>query len=355
MHVAQLAGWLGESGREVYLFAPRESMLARSPRQSSRVDPIEFDSGFRLGDIFGARRLARIIKEKKIRFLSVHRTADLFLSVLAKKIAGENFKLIFSQHMHLGKKLDFFHRWEYRQIDHWITPLEMLAEQTMQNSVITKDKISVIPQGLEQERFVSNKYNRAEARNRLELPNDSVIAGLIGRFDPQKGQRTLIKALEELHFAGEKIHVLLVGEKTVGEHEGFLEELKALAAEKNLTDFVHFRSFQEEPELFYAAIDLFVLGSYSETYGLVTIEAMLSKLPIVATDAGGTREIITDGKTGLLYPPRDYQILAAKILKLREDWSTDRSLGQEAYRNALARFSHETERHKWNELIERLC
>ncbi len=353
MHVAALARWMRVDGRAIRLFAcPGTPLYDEAVENGVEVVPLK--SKFRYGDLVNARRLARHIRANDIRYLTVHRSPDILIAVLAKIISKSYFKLIFSQHMHIGNKKDLFHSWEYRHIDAWITPLKLLADQTRQNTVIDESRIHVVAQGIELERFLNNRFTGEAARNELNLPQDALIIGLVGRLDPQKGQMTLVKALPRIHKAGHKVHLLFVGEPTRGEHADFREKLEENLRSNRLRDFAHFRPFQENPARVYAAMDVFVLGSYSETYGLVTIEAMASGLPVIGTRSGGTQEIIDDGETGLLFNPRSHEMLAERILELLEDSSLRERLAQNSRRKAAARFSHETQVKEWERIIDGL-
>lgn len=353
MHVAALSRWMSESGRKVLLFAYPDTPL-HNRAAAENLDVIPLKSKFRYGDIINARRLAGYIKKYNIGYLTVHRSPDILVAVLAKLLSKSCFKLVFSQHMHIGNKKDFFHTWEYRYIDAWITPLKLLAEQTRQNTVLEQNKIHIAAQGIELERFLHNEFTKKAARNELNLPEDEIIIGLIGRLDPQKGQMTLVKALPGVHKEGHKVHLLFVGEPTWGEHADFRSKLEESLRAGKLRDYAHFRPFQENPARAYAAMDIFVLGSYSETYGLVTIEAMAAGLPVIGTRSGGTQEIIDDGETGLLFNPRSHEQLAEKINELLENPERRKDLAENARKKAAEMFSHKAQVKEWSRILDSL-
>ena len=350
MHVVQLARWLKNEGLDICLIAdPKSKIYTEAEANSIKV--IGLKSILRYGSPISAIRLANIIKRENIQFLSIHRTHDIPIAVMAKKVRGNSFRLAFSQHMHIGNKRDPIHSWQYRHIDYWLTPLNILARQTEQNTIIPPEKIKIIPQGIELDRFVDNNISKLEARRRLELPLNNIVIGLVGRLDPQKGQMTLIEALNRLHNQGHPAHVLLVGDSTFGEQMGFENELKNSIKKLKLTDFVHFRPFQRDSKSIYSALEILVLASFSETYGLVTIEGMASSLPIVATRAGGTVEILNDEQTGLLFEPKNSTELADRLIRLIENGDFAKELGKRAQRDAVERFSHKAQAQKWAELI----
>ena len=353
IHVVNLTRWLAERGWRVYLFAYPGTPLYRKAMETG-INVIAVKSKFRYGDIINARKLAGHIKRHGIGFMTVHRSPDILIAVLAKILSQSRFRLIYSQHMHIGIKRDLFHSWEYRHFDAWITPLKLLAEQTRQNTNLGEEIIHVVAQGIELDRFLENRFTGDSARAELNLPKEEIIVGLIGRLDPQKGQMTLVRALPRIHKAGFKVHVLFVGEPTRGEHADFRKRLEENLRANRLRDYVHFRPFQENPARVYAATDIFTLASYSETYGLVTIEAMASGLPVIGTRSGGTQEIIEEGKTGLLFNPRSHEKLAEGIITLLENPPLRQKLARNARLKARERYSHEVQVREWERIITEL-
>lgn len=166
---------------------------------------------------------------------------------------------------------------------------------------------------------------KAEARKSLNLNNEDFLIGTIGRFDPAKGQSCLIKAFSKIHSEYPKARLLFIGEDTRNSRRSHLEELKNLTRELGIEDKVYFRSFLPDPVPGYKALDIFVMPSFGETFGMVTIEAMASGLPIISTKSGGTPEILDNGNCALLVPPKDETALgeALKLLLSKPDLQSE--------------------------------
>jgi len=350
MNILNHLRWMTARGRQMILYAHPEGRLY-AEAQSLGIPVRAVDSTFRYGDVVNAYRLARLIKTDNVRAMSVHLGQDVLLAVLAHIFAGKSFKLIFSQHMHVGNKKDFFHAWEYRHFSAWVTPLDLLAERAAKNTVVPRNKIYVVPQGIELNRFTENLPDKIAARKALNLPDSGVILGIVGRLDPQKGQDTAIQAVSALHRAGRPVHLVILGEHTAGEHENYVEHLKALIAENNLGQYVHFRPFRKDIETVYAALDIFVMASHSETYGMVTIEAMVSGVPVIATRAGGTVEIVEDGVTGLLFPPREAGPLAEAVKRYLDNPQFAVDIAHRARESAVKRYSHIAQCEGWERVL----
>ena len=115
-----------------------------------------------------------------------------------------------------------------------------------------------------------------------------------------------------------------------------------LCRELDIERYVKFLPFTDDVPRFMSALDIFVLPSYSETFGLVVVEAMAMQLPIIATNAGGVPEIITNNKTGLLIEPRNAALLTSAICRLLNDTALRLSLGCLARKEALQQYDFDS-------------
>ena len=164
-------------------------------------------------------------------------------------------------------------------------------------------------------------HDRHAARQRLlaelSLPSDAKIVGMVGRLAPQKDHATFIKAAARVVAVDPTVRFLVVGDHTdtdaARQHYRMLADL---VEERRVTGHVIFTGFRNDiPELL-SGLDVSVLATNFEGFGLVIVEAMAQGTPVVATDVGGVTEIITDQVTGLLHRPADDADLAEKILAL---------------------------------------
>ena len=139
--------------------------------------------------------------------------------------------------------------------------------------------------------------------------------GTVGRLDPQKGQRTALKALTQLP---EHVHWVFVGDNTVNDRLNERAALKSLANELGVNDRAHFLASRDDVLSVFDALDGFGMTSDSETIGTVTLEAMAREVPVIGTDSGGTSELLGAGR-GQLVPPRDPEALASAIASLMDE------------------------------------
>jgi len=271
-------------------------------------------------DLAAARKLSMVFQREETELALVARTRDLSTTMIA---AGRDIAVALYQQMQSGiDKHDWFHNKVFRRLDACITITRRVREELVKNTVLAPEKITVIPYGVDTARFSPEAISREEARAHFTLPGDAFVVGIVGGFNPGKGQRELIEALRiaaslDDALAG-TLHGLLVGERA-GDSSEYGEELRQLRDALPFADRVTFHPFADDPRKAYRALDIFVLASHSETFGMVLQEALAMGVPSIGTEAGGVPEIIADGEHGVLVPPKDPEALAHAIVRLYRD------------------------------------
>jgi glycosyltransferase involved in cell wall biosynthesis len=170
----------------------------------------------------------------------------------------------------------------------------------------------------------------------------------VGRLDHWgKGHKELFAAMAQLK-EPYPCHALIVGG---GRRE---EEVKGAAASLGLAREVHFLGQRLDVPDLLQAMDIFVLPSYSEGVSLALLEAMAAGLPVIATAVGGTPEVVTDGETGLLIPPRDSDALAGALERLLVDPGWAKEMGARARGHVEANYSLDRFGRELNAIYEEL-
>jgi glycosyltransferase involved in cell wall biosynthesis len=189
---------------------------------------------------------------------------------------------------------------------------------------IPAERITVIERGRDPERIgAPDPQRRRRARNRLSLsPRDEALVN-VGRQEFQKGQRYLIEAMIELSRIRPNVVLLIAGRPG---HAS--ADLERLTRENGLRDRVRFLGFTEDVPEILAAADLFVFPSLYEGLPGSLIEAMASRLPVVATDIDATREILEPGQNALLVPPGSSSHLVGAVLRLLREEDTRKAFGK---------------------------
>jgi D-inositol-3-phosphate glycosyltransferase len=268
-----------------------------------------------------ARRIARWMRQQNSGLLLMPFRRDIATASLAKRLFAHDLKLVYQQHMKLGvSKRDPIHTVRYAALDAWIAPLNYLKVEAQKKSRVPAKKIHVIPFGIDVDYFAQNPFSKEEARAILHLPEAVPMLGVLGRIDPKKGQDFLIEALPVLdEKLGIAYHLLIAGSSTLGEGENYEKSLHQKVQALGLNGRVHFRKGAEDVRPFYRAIDVFCMPSEGETYGMVTLEALASGLPVVGTDRDGTREILGASSCGYLYEPNDATGFTKRLGQLQRE------------------------------------
>jgi glycosyltransferase involved in cell wall biosynthesis len=293
---------------------------------------------WKYGDIFASVRLARILRDNQVSIAVLTQSQDLHLAALASMFYS-NSKFVFYQQMNSRhNKRDLIHSWVYSKLSLWISLTQNMKNDVVSFTRVPQEKIKVVPLGTDLDLFDPSHYKKSEAREFFDLPKNRRIVGVLGRLDAQKGQEVLLRAVPKVVTHHPDVLFLVAGDETAGE-PGYKEYLKTLVEKLEIERFVRFFPFTDDVPRLMAALDVFTLPSFSETFGLVVVEAMAMERPIIATNAGGLPEIITNGKTGLLIKPRDSNAVARAIHRILSDAALRSSLARSAREEALRRYS----------------
>jgi glycosyltransferase involved in cell wall biosynthesis len=173
---------------------------------------------------------------------------------------------------------------------------------------------------------IFKKKEDTNCRQKLGISNDAIVVAFVGRLIYAKGVQDLISAFSRVKATAPEVILLIVGD---GPYKTNLENLAYQTKCASSILFLGQRNQDEVIDLL-SATDIFVNPSYSEGLGISMIEAASIGLPIIATDVGGTREIVTTDKTGILVKAGDVRQLAEELCRLRADRELRGKLGDNA-------------------------
>lgn len=204
-----------------------------------------------------------------------------------------------------GKIYTSIDKFALRYFNRVITVSQYMRKQLIDTG-LQYEKMEVIPNALVVEDYHINELDQS-FRNELGVDADSLLIGNIGRLSEEKGQDIFLRAAHELLKRHGNLHFALVG---IGPQE---ERLRILANELGILSRVSFCGYRSDMLSVYNSLDLVVQSSYTEGMPNVILESLLMGVPVVATDVGGTGEIIDHMKFGLLINSDDYIELAMAI------------------------------------------
>jgi len=211
---------------------------------------------------------------------------------------------------------------------------ERLRETCARSTGFDASRITVIHNGVDAGRFSPSADERLRVRRELAIAEGEFCVGCVGNLAPVKGYGTLLEALRRLGAAAKGWRLVIAGEGP--------ERSKLEAAAREAERFGARVSFlgrsARVPELL-NAFDVYALPSLNEGISNSLLEAMATGLPVLASDAGGTPEVVEDGRSGVLFHAGDANALSASLLRLYEqrDWRDE--LGRNARCRTRGEFS----------------
>ncbi|MCX7975019.1 MAG: glycosyltransferase [Candidatus Aminicenantes bacterium] len=300
---------LKRKGFPVYLVVQPDSPLERKAREENLVViPLKMKSE---ADLWASFRLARLMRKKKCQLAHFHEAHSLSLGLRAASWAKVPI-LVAHRRVDFPVGRHFFSRRKYGQKLDAIIAISEGVKKVLIEGKVPPEKITVIPSGIDFSVFDEVK-DRDFLRRELSFAPDDFLVGIVAALEDHKGHTYLFQATKIVRQHSPKIKLIVVG-------TGSLRlELESQAHELGIEDIVFFLGFREDIPRILASLDLFVLSSHLEGLGSSLLDAMASRLPIVATRAGGIPEIVRHGETGLLVPPKDPETLAKAIIELYHD------------------------------------
>jgi glycosyltransferase involved in cell wall biosynthesis len=225
------------------------------------------------------------------------------------------------------------HRWLWRQTDAGIAISEAIRQFSITVEGAAPDRIHTIHYGLDPASIQAPPDTRDHLRAALDLPADAPLIGSVCRLIEQKGLIYSLQGFAQIAGQFPTAHYVIAGDGSLR------AELEAAAQTLNLADRVHFLGWRSDPYAIFAALDLLLAPSLWEGFGLVFLEAMALGVPILSTRVSAIPEVVIDGETGWLVPPRDPDAIAAALRKALSDPALLRARGDNGRRRLETEFT----------------
>jgi sugar transferase (PEP-CTERM/EpsH1 system associated) len=282
-------------------------------------------------DIRLPRDLYRLFRRERPDIVHTHAWGTLLEGLLAARLARVPV-VVHGEHgtLQLRRYQRYLQRWGWSAADQVLSVSSRLADRMAAQTGFARDRIHTIRNGVDLSRF--GAIEPMLARAALGVAATSRVIVTVGRLVPVKAHRMLLDSVALLRGRHPDATLILAGD---GPLKGPLTEQ---AAALSLGDSVRFLGERADVETVLAAGDVFVLSSDSEGLSNTILEAMASRLPVVATDVGGAAELVRPGETGWLVRPYSAAALAEALDAALSDGETRQAMGRAGRRRAEAEF-----------------
>lgn len=313
-HVLGILGNIDKEKFDCYLICPK-GYLSDEAEKISNISTINLDmkSKFDLKSILELKKRLEEIRADKDPFgpMIVHSHGPR-AGFISRLFALKGVKSVYTEHLfiHEYRLRNPINNWIQRKIvslqnkktDLIIAVSSSVKDHLVKNNLASANKVVVINNAIEPKETVLNK--------KIKLANKAPIIGAIGSLNSQKGHEFLIKAMSLIKTKYPLSMLEIIG-------DGPLKNpLKLKAKELNIEHNITFLGYQNDVGKYMKHWDVFVLPSLSETFGIVILEAMQAGIPVVATDVGGIKDIISNHINGILVKSKDPKGIANAAIEI---------------------------------------
>jgi glycosyltransferase involved in cell wall biosynthesis len=263
---------------------------------------------------------------------------DAFLGLLLARASGA--KCLVHLHVNAEDWISSSVQWAMRHADAIVGVSDFTAASAVKMGYDAA-KVHTVLNGLDISAWDYETDGRP-IRQEFNIPTEMPVLAIASRLFYWKGHTELIQALALVEKTIPDFRLLIVGEDDPRATPGrgpYSEELKALTAELGLSERVIFTGFRKDMPAIMAAADIFTHPSFEEPFGMVYVEAMAMKKPVITLNMGGSAEVIEHGKSGLLSASKDIEQMAANIITLIQDSDLRRRMGEYGRRRAETYFN----------------
>ena len=285
-------------------------------------------------DLAAAWRLSRVIKQLSPDVVHAHDPHAVAMAATALSIARPvpSIPLVAARRLDLRMARNSFSRWKYAQVDCFIASGSVIANRLAQHG-IPRNRIRIVHEAVDTERI--DRVAPANVHAEFYLPTHAPIVGTVAALSPHKGHQHLIDAAALVVRDVPDVRFVIVGD---GETRGALEHhVRQLHLERH----VFLVGYRVDALELTKGFDLFAMSSVTEGMCTPLVDAMAAGKACVATAVGGIPEVVVDGTTGYLVPPRDPRAMAERVGQLLKDESLRSRMGQAARERARERFTLE--------------
>ncbi|HIC04924.1 MAG TPA: glycosyltransferase [Nitrospirales bacterium] len=333
MHT-ESSGGLG--GQEFRTIAESESMARRGhdvllvTQVGSRMECLARNAGLAVEPVHmnrwtlpsGVRKLYTLIGQFSPDIVHTHGSTDTWIAGIAARLSPRRPILIRTRHKATPISTGWLSRLLYEKLtDRIITTGETIRHAMHVRNGFDQTRMCSIPTGVDLHKLQSGSQD-SHLREELSLPPDAVLVGMVGFLRFEKGAFYFVEAAKHLLQSVKNCWFCIAGDGPIE------EKLRARICELGLENRVHLLGYRKDVPQILSALDVLVLPTTGgEGISQVILQALGLEKPVVATDTGGTKEVVVHGHTGLLVPPADALALAHSVERVIKNADTSKQMG----------------------------
>ena len=343
----QAATGLRERGHEVTIISrDDETLRARAEERGVSFVALPLRHQFDVGSM---RAMRRLVRERKPDVIHVHKGVSHAIALWAtmRQDIGA-----FVVNRGVSFPLDVWNRGKYRtkRVHRIVTVCQQIKDVIVESGKLPPEKVEVVYAGTDVDEFDPDRWDARAFRREKKIDDDRCLVAQVGVRD-WKGWKELIDAARDVVRTHPNVHVALIGCRSDAEKE----EVMSYARAVEMADHVSAIEYRTDMPNVFASCDVVVDASWAGTGITGTIrEAMSMRKPVIATDAGGNRELVSSPDVGWLIPMKDHRELVSALLTVIEDRGRAERVAANARAHVVKGFSKELRITRLEELYARI-
>lgn len=315
-----LAAGMRDKGHDVLGIVRRDSALAvQLPKVGVATAPLAPVDWYEPRSMW---HLKRLLHRHQVDILHTHVPRDYYIAAVATW--GTQIRNVGTRHLLKPISHPFLKRPFLKGFDGLIAVSDAVRQQVLAAGLLPQARVHTIYNGIESPGTLCPGLG---LRQQAHVGPEDLVVGFVGRLCPDKGLETLFRAWARLRPTTPQAKLFILGSDSGTDGYGLF--LRNLAQQLDIAHSVVFFDYVAQANQAPAEFDLQVVCSRAEPFGLVTLEAMSHGCPVIATDSGGSPEILQNGQGGILVPVDDIETLAGQMKRLLSDPNLRRTMGRQ--------------------------
>jgi glycosyltransferase involved in cell wall biosynthesis len=293
---------LRDCGHAVELVCPSRAILgSRCEDAGFTVHRAEMKTG---GNVSSMLQITSLLRRRKFDVVNTHSGHDTLVAGSAARLAGTPL-IVRTRHLALPITSLATYNW----IPHRVIAVSHHVRRTLVSAGVAARRVETIHDGIGKPEPAEHSTLRSE----LGLKSDNVLACMVAMMRDGKGHEDLVEAAVPLLKTRPQLHIVMAGDGPI------FARVKRAVVNLGLQERIHLLGYRSDIPNVLSGCDFFVLPTHQEALGQAYIEAMAIGLPVIGSDVDGVPELICDGVTGLLVPPRDHFALANAMARMVDE------------------------------------